>query len=40
MASGEGTTKQTPLTCTGHTRPVVDLDFSSATQDGFFVLWE
>jgi serine-threonine kinase receptor-associated protein len=31
-------TRQTPLTCTGHTRPVVDLDFSSSTQDGFFVL--
>jgi len=33
-----GQTKQTPLTCTGHTRPVVDLDFSSATDDGFFIV--
>lgn len=30
--------RQTPLTCTGHTRPVVDLDFSNTTQDGFFLL--
>jgi len=37
MAS-EGTTRQTPLTCTGHTRPVVDLNFSKSTQDGFFIL--
>lgn len=33
-----GLTRQTPLTCTGHTRPVVDLDFSGAAQDGYFLL--
>lgn len=33
-----GPSRQTPLTCTGHTRPVVDLDFSHNTQDGFFLL--
>lgn len=33
-----GPSRQTPLTCTGHTRPVVDLDFSGQTQDGYFLL--
>lgn len=33
-----GPQRQTPLTCTGHTRPVVDLDFSGQTQDGYFLL--
>jgi len=33
-----GPQRQTPLTCTGHTRPVVDLDFSGLTQDGYFLL--
>ena len=26
--------RQTPLTCSGHTRPVVDLSFSDNTKDG------
>jgi len=30
--------RQTPLTCSGHTRPVVDLAFSHITPDGFFVI--
>ena len=30
--------KQTALTCAGHTRPVVDLDFSDITDDGYFVI--
>eukprot|EP01134_Creolimax_fragrantissima_P001997 CFRG1997T1 len=30
--------RQTPLNCGGHTRPVVDLDFSEITQDGFFLI--
>lgn len=30
--------RQTPLTCSGHTRPVVDLTFSPITPDGFFVV--
>ena len=30
--------KQTPLTCPGHTRPVVDLDFSEDTDHGFFMI--
>lgn len=30
--------RQTPLTCSGHTRPVVDLHFSPETADGFFVV--
>jgi len=37
-AAGGGPQRQTPLTCTGHTRPVVDLDFSGLTQDGYFLL--
>nr|CAB3266663.1 serine-threonine kinase receptor-associated protein [Phallusia mammillata] len=30
--------KQTPLTCSGHTRPVVDLSFSEITEDGYFLI--
>eukprot|EP00730_Choanoeca_flexa_P016530 TRINITY_DN7833_c0_g1_i1.p1 TRINITY_DN7833_c0_g1~~TRINITY_DN7833_c0_g1_i1.p1 ORF type:complete len:341 (+),score=74.05 TRINITY_DN7833_c0_g1_i1:86-1024(+) len=30
--------RQTPLTCSGHTRPVVDLAFSPITADGFFLV--
>lgn len=30
--------RQTPLTCSGHTRPVVDLTFSPVTADGFFLI--
>ncbi|XP_078481330.1 serine-threonine kinase receptor-associated protein [Ciona intestinalis] len=30
--------KQTPLTCSGHTRPVVDLSFSNKTEDGYFLI--
>eukprot|EP00051_Salpingoeca_urceolata_P033588 m.21412 g.21412 ORF g.21412 m.21412 type:complete len:321 (+) comp6403_c0_seq1:377-1339(+) len=30
--------RQTPLTCSGHTRPVVDLAFSPITPDGYFVV--
>lgn len=32
------TLKQTPLTCSGHTRPVVDLSFSDITRDGYFLI--
>ncbi|KJE91798.1 hypothetical protein CAOG_08643 [Capsaspora owczarzaki ATCC 30864] len=31
-------TRQTPLTCNGHTRPVVDLAFSPVTSDGYFLI--
>ncbi|XP_015367716.1 PREDICTED: serine-threonine kinase receptor-associated protein [Diuraphis noxia] len=30
--------KQTPLTCSGHTRPVVHLDFSDNTDYGYFLI--
>lgn len=30
--------QQTPLTCSGHTRPVVDLSFSDVTADGYFMV--
>lgn len=30
--------RQTPLTCSGHTRPVVHLDFSSVTDSGYFLI--
>ncbi|RZB38663.1 serine-threonine kinase receptor-associated protein [Asbolus verrucosus] len=30
--------RQTPLTCSGHTRPVVHLDFSSVTDCGYFLI--
>lgn len=30
--------KQAPLTCPGHTRPVVDLAFSDVTDHGFFLI--
>lgn len=30
--------KQTPLTCSGHTRPVVDLAFSPVTEHGYFLI--
>eukprot|EP00729_Bicosta_minor_P010836 gene10836-16472_t len=30
--------RQTPLTCSGHTRPVVDLAYSALTPDGFFLI--
>ncbi len=30
--------RQTPLACSGHTRPVVDLDFSEITQHGYFLI--
>lgn len=32
------TFKQVPLTCGGHTRPVVHLDFSDITKDGYFLI--
>merc|ERR1711890_73478 len=32
------TAKQAPLTCPGHTRPVVDLAFSEITEHGFFLI--
>ncbi|KPJ15658.1 Serine-threonine kinase receptor-associated protein [Papilio machaon] len=32
------TLKQVPLTCGGHTRPVVHLDFSDVTSDGFYLI--
>lgn len=30
--------RQTPLNCSGHTRPVVDLAFSEITPDGYFLI--
>jgi len=30
--------RQTPLTCSGHTRPVVDLAFSDVTEYGYFLI--
>lgn len=30
--------KQTPLTCSGHTRPVVHLSFSDITEHGYFMI--
>lgn len=30
--------KQVPLTCGGHTRPVVHLDFSDTTEDGYYLI--
>jgi len=30
--------RQTPLTCSGHTRPVVDLAFSDITEHGYFLI--
>lgn len=30
--------KQVPLTCGGHTRPVVHLAFSDVTKDGFYLI--
>lgn len=30
--------RQTPLTCSGHTRPVVDLAFSDITEYGYFLI--
>lgn len=30
--------RQTPLTCSGHTRPVVHLDFSGVTESGYFLI--
>lgn len=30
--------KQTPLTCNGHTRPIVHLDFSKITKTGFYFI--
>ena len=30
--------RQTPLTCPGHTRPVVHLHYSDSTPSGFFLI--
>ena len=30
--------KQTPISCAGHTRPVVDLNFSDSTPYGYFLI--
>ncbi|CAD5122875.1 DgyrCDS11276 [Dimorphilus gyrociliatus] len=30
--------RQVPLTCSGHTRPVVDMDFSDITEHGYFII--
>ena len=30
--------RQTPLTCSGHTRPVVHLSFSEITEHGYFMI--
>jgi len=32
------TLKQTPISCAGHTRPVVDLNFSGLTPHGYFLI--
>lgn len=32
------TFKQVPLTCGGHTRPVVHLDFSDVTKEGYYLI--
>jgi len=32
------TMRQTPLTCSGHTRPVVHLSFSQITEHGYFMI--
>ena len=32
------TMRQTPLTCSGHTRPVVHLSFSEITEHGYFMI--
>ena len=32
------TLRQTPLSCSGHTRPVVHLDFSGVTPHGYFMI--
>jgi len=33
-----GSLRQTPLSCSGHTRPVVDLHFSKLCSDGYFLI--
>eukprot|EP00052_Salpingoeca_macrocollata_P008445 m.66942 g.66942 ORF g.66942 m.66942 type:complete len:334 (+) comp16597_c1_seq2:104-1105(+) len=38
VAQSQPAVRQTPLTCSGHTRPVVDLQFSPITPDGFFLI--
>ena len=38
MAAAAATARQTALTCNGHTRPVVDLDFNADGADGTFLL--
>ena len=30
--------KQTPLTCNGHTRPIVHLHFSEQTKSGYYLV--
>lgn len=30
--------RQTPLTCSGHTRPVVHLAFSDVTESGYYLI--
>lgn len=30
--------KQVPLTCSGHTRPVVNLAFSGISEHGYFLI--
>lgn len=30
--------RQIPLTCSGHTRPVVHLDFSDICESGYFLI--
>lgn len=36
--NGTGTSRIIPLTCSGHTRPVVDIQFSDTTPQGKFYL--
>uniref|UniRef100_A0A670Y4I3 Serine-threonine kinase receptor-associated protein n=2 Tax=Pseudonaja textilis TaxID=8673 RepID=A0A670Y4I3_PSETE len=38
LPTGAMAMKQTPLTCSGHTRPVVDLAFSGITPYGYFLI--
>lgn len=36
--NSSNTLKQTPLTCNGHTRPIVHLHFSKQTKSGFYLV--
>lgn len=38
LLANANTLKQTPLTCNGHTRPIVHLDFSGITSTGYYFI--